>query len=103
MTCLALGWKIYGKMGATRVIFFTFVDDERIGAPSENLACHASHKLDAIQSYLGIIDAARKVRPCSQMPDARGMGWGGGAYLENAGGMYTNIRREVEQAQENTG
>jgi len=49
---------------------FTFVDDERVVAPTEDLAWQASHKLAAIQSYLGIIDAARKVRPCSQTPGA---------------------------------
>ena len=48
----------------------TFVDDERITAPSEELAWQAGHVLAATQSYLGIQDAARKVRPCSQTPGA---------------------------------
>ena len=49
----------------------TFVDDERVTAPLEGLAWQASHVLTAKHSYLGIQDAARKVRPCSQTPGAR--------------------------------
>ena len=42
---------------------FTFVDDERVAAPTRELAWEAGHRLAAIQSYLGVQDAARKVRP----------------------------------------
>lgn len=49
---------------------FTFVDDERITGPTEELTWQAGHTLGAKQSYLGIQDAARKVGPCSQTPRA---------------------------------
>ena len=49
---------------------FTFVDDERLVGPTEELTWQAAHTLAAKQSYLGIQDAARKVRPCSQTPGA---------------------------------
>ncbi len=45
---------------------FSFVDDERVVGPSEELTWQASHVLASKQSYLGIQDAARKARPCSQ-------------------------------------
>ena len=44
----------------------TFVDDERVVGPTEELTWQASHVLASKQSYLGIQDAARKARPCSQ-------------------------------------
>ena len=50
---------------------FTFVDDERVTGPSEELTWHASHVLASTkQSYLGIPDARRKTRPCSRQPGA---------------------------------
>ena len=49
---------------------FTFVDDERVTGATRELTWQASHKLAAIQSYLGVQDAARKVRPCSKTPGA---------------------------------
>ena len=48
----------------------TFVDDERVAGPTRELTWQASHRIAAIQAYLGIQDAARKVRPCSQTPGA---------------------------------
>ena len=48
----------------------TFVDDERVSGPTQELTWQASHVLAAKQAYLGIQDAARKVRPCSQTPGA---------------------------------
>ena len=56
-----------GKMAAD---MFTFVDDERLVAPTRELAVQAAHVLAAKQAYLGIIDSARKVRPPSQTPGA---------------------------------
>ena len=47
-----------------------FVDDERVGGPDEDLTWQASHKLASTQSYLGMQDAARKTRLCSQQPGA---------------------------------
>ena len=49
---------------------FTFVDDERVVGPDEELTWQASHALASKQSYLGIQDAARKARPCSQTTGA---------------------------------
>ncbi|KAL7451691.1 hypothetical protein ACHAXS_000255, partial [Conticribra weissflogii] len=49
---------------------FTFIDDERITGPSEELTWKAGHTVAAKQSYLGIQDAARKVRSCSKNPGA---------------------------------
>ena len=47
---------------------FTLVDDERLVGATQELTWHSSHKLVAIQSYLGVQDEARKVQPCSQTP-----------------------------------
>jgi hypothetical protein len=49
---------------------FTFVDDKRVVGPSEELTWQASHVLASMQSYLGIQDAPRKARPCSQIMGA---------------------------------
>ena len=48
----------------------TFVDDERFAGPTEELTWQAGHRAAAIQAYLGVQDAARKVRLCSQTPGA---------------------------------
>ena len=48
----------------------SFVDDERVVGPDEDLTWQASHKLASTQSYLGMQDAARKARLCSQQPGA---------------------------------
>ena len=45
---------------------FTFVDDEQVVGPTKELMWQASLVLASKQSYLGIQDAARKARPCSQ-------------------------------------
>ena len=47
-----------------------FDDDKRVGGPDEDLTWQASHKLASKQSYLGMQDAARKARLCSQQPGA---------------------------------
>jgi hypothetical protein len=49
---------------------FTFVDDERVTGPDQDLTWQASHALASKQSYLGIQDAARKARPSSRTPGA---------------------------------
>mmetsp|Transcript_11711 Transcript_11711/g.19385 ORF Transcript_11711/g.19385 Transcript_11711/m.19385 type:complete len:1450 (-) Transcript_11711:1434-5783(-) len=49
---------------------FTFVDDERVVGPDKDLVCKAGHRLASIQAYLGIQDAARKLREVSQTPGA---------------------------------
>eukprot|EP00984_Skeletonema_dohrnii_P009298 scaffold3548_cov79-Skeletonema_dohrnii-CCMP3373.AAC.5 len=56
--------------GRVAADLFTFVDDERVTGPDEELTWQAGHRLACIQSYLGIQDAARKVRRCSQTPGA---------------------------------
>jgi hypothetical protein len=53
---------------------FEFVDDERVTGPDEELTWQANHALASKQSLLGIQDAGRKARPCSQKPGA----WAGG-------------------------
>ena len=58
------------KDGQAACDLFIFVDDERVVGPSEELTWQASHMLASKQSYLGIQDAARKVRPCSQTAGA---------------------------------
>jgi hypothetical protein len=45
---------------------FTFIDDERIVGPDEELAWQASHMFASKQSYLGLQDAGRKAQPCSK-------------------------------------
>jgi hypothetical protein len=49
---------------------FSFVDDERVTGPDEELTWQASHVLAAKQAYVGIQDAGRKARPCSRRPGA---------------------------------
>jgi len=49
---------------------YSFVDDERVTGPDEELTWQASHVLASKQSYLGMQDAGRKARPCSQQPGA---------------------------------
>ena len=48
----------------------SFVDDERLTGPDEELTWQAGHTLAAKQSYLGVQDAGRKAWPCSQQPGA---------------------------------
>ena len=58
------------KNGRTACNVFTFIDNEHVVRPSEELTWQASHVLASKQSYLGIQDAARKARPCSQAAGA---------------------------------
>ncbi len=58
------------KDGQIACDLFTFVDNERVVGPTEELTWQASHVLASKQSYLGIQDAARKARPCSQTTGA---------------------------------
>ena len=58
------------KDGQMACDVFTFVDDERVVGPTEDLTWQASHALASKQSYLGIQDAARKARPCSRTTGA---------------------------------
>jgi hypothetical protein len=58
------------KDGRIACDVFTFVDDERVTGPDAELTWQASHALASTQSYLGIQDAVRKARPCSQAPGA---------------------------------
>ena len=64
-----------GQDGKIACDIFTFMDDERVAGPTKELTWQASHRLAEIQSYLGVQDAARKVRPCSQTLGA----WAGSA------------------------
>lgn len=52
---------------------FTFVDDERVSGATRELTWQAGHRLAYIQAYLGVQDAARKLRELSQ----RGGAWAG--------------------------
>lgn len=56
--------------GRVAADLFSYVDDERITAPDEGLAWKAAHKLGSIQSYFGIQNALRKLRPPSQQTGA---------------------------------
>ena len=58
------------KDGRIACDVYTFVDDERVTGPDEDLTWQASHVLASKQSYVGIQDAARKARPCSKSPGA---------------------------------
>jgi hypothetical protein len=49
---------------------FTFVDNKQVVDPTKELTWQASHALASKQSYLGIQDAARKARLCSQTTGA---------------------------------
>ncbi len=49
------------KDGQMACNVFTFVDDERVVSPIEELTWQVSHAMASKQSYLGIQDAARKV------------------------------------------
>eukprot|EP00956_Cyclotella_meneghiniana_P014553 scaffold21828_cov62-Cyclotella_meneghiniana.AAC.2 len=56
--------------GMSACDFFTFVDDERVKGPTEDLTWQASHTMAAKQAYLGVQDAARKADICTQQPRA---------------------------------
>ena len=56
--------------GRVAADLFSFVDDERITAPDAEIAWKAGHQLGYIQAYLGIQNALRKLRECSQTPGA---------------------------------
>lgn len=56
--------------GRVAADLFTFVDDERVTAPDEEIAWKAAHQLGSIQAYLGIQNATRKLRDSSQTPGA---------------------------------
>ena len=58
------------KDGRIACDVFTFVDDKRVTGPDAELTWQASHTLASTQSNLGIQDAGRKARPCSQTPGA---------------------------------
>jgi hypothetical protein len=58
------------KDGQIACDMFTFVNDEQVVGPTKELTWQASHTLASKQSHLGIQDAARKARPCSQTTDA---------------------------------
>jgi hypothetical protein len=58
------------KDGRTACDAFTFMDDERVTGPEEDLTWQASHALASMQAYFGLQDAGRKVRPCSKSPGA---------------------------------
>ena len=60
-------WLSDGKIAADIVIY---VDDLRIMASSRKEAWLAAHKTCSIMSWLGLQDAARKRRKCSQSPGA---------------------------------
>jgi hypothetical protein len=49
---------------------FEFINNERVTGTDEELTWQASHALALKQSLLGIWDAGRKARPCSQKPGA---------------------------------
>ena len=67
----ALAWLSKLRLdGLVACDLLTFVDDERIAAPTRELAWEAGHRLAAVQAYLGVQDASRKARPCSQTPGA---------------------------------
>jgi hypothetical protein len=46
----------------------TFVDDYRTSGPTFQEVQRATHKLETTMSYLGVQDAVRKRRPCTQTP-----------------------------------
>lgn len=61
------------KDGLIACDIFTFVDDERLTGPTRELVWQAGHRLAYIQAYLGLQDAARKLRPMNQ----QGGAWAG--------------------------
>lgn len=61
------------KDGLLACDIFTFVDDERVTGATRELTWQAGHRLAYIQAYLGVQDAARKLRELSK----RGGAWAG--------------------------
>ena len=79
---------------------FTFVDDDPVTVPDEDLTWQASHTLVAKQCYLGLQDAARKARPSSKQPGARAGAIGHAGCLcahfcEKVGQDYGNLGKRV--------
>jgi hypothetical protein len=54
--------------GLIAVDVHSYVDDERVTAPTKELAWHGSSKLAKLRAYVGLQDAARKRRQPSQEP-----------------------------------
>jgi hypothetical protein len=80
--------KIDGQMVCN---VFTFVNNERVVGPTKELTWQASHMLASKQSYLGIQEAARKARPCTQMTGA----WAGAiVHVLDKLGVYVLTSRE---------
>ncbi len=71
---------------------FSFVDDERITGPDEELTWQASHTMAAKQSYLGVQDAGRKARPSSKQPGA----WAG-AIVHVVASLGVSVLTSVEK------
>jgi hypothetical protein len=67
--CLSWISKMWSD-GQVAYDLFSFVDDECITGPDEELTWQASHTMAAKQSYLGMQDAGRKARPSSKQPGA---------------------------------
>ena len=58
------------KDGRLACDIFTFVDDERLVGPTRELTYQAAHTMAAKQSYMGVQDSSRKVRPVSKRTGA---------------------------------
>ncbi len=74
---------------------FTFVDDERVTGPDEDLTWQASHALASKQSYLGIQDAGQK--NTTKQQDARGVGRGNCSCALRVGSMCSHLNQNMDQ------
>ena len=63
---------------------FTFVDDERVTGATRELTWQAGHRLAYIEAYLGVQDAARKLRKLSKLGGA----WAGSVVHTNLMSVY---------------
>ena len=68
-----------------------FVDDFRPCGPTEELTLTATHKVETTMSYLGVQDATRKRRPCTQTPGE----WTGAISLAIEGvGLFVTVSQK---------
>jgi len=83
-------YKIRSEDGAVAADLVTYVDDQRVSAPSELESWRASRRVASINNYLGLQDAARKRRGPSQEPGA----WSGSVVRTTHGNVSVLVSQD---------
>jgi len=83
-------YKVRANDGAVAADLVTYVDDQRVSAPTELESWRASRRVASINNYLGLQDAARKRRGPSQEPGA----WSGSVVRTTNGNVSVLVSQE---------